>query len=118
MLFGKAIEDLAANREVTPTVARFPCLDGVLSVKDEVAAIPVADFRLVGDVLRKVGCNFCNFTHTEQPLILSAWIQQNAVNVPHLEVALRQAGKVQVRKHHSVFSFIFRRYCTASSVKS
>ena len=46
-LFGKAVEDLAANREVTPTVARFPCLNGVLTIKDEVAAIPVADFRLM-----------------------------------------------------------------------
>lgn len=46
MLFRKAVEDLAANREVTPTVARFPCLNGVLTIKDEVAAIPVADLRL------------------------------------------------------------------------
>ena len=57
MLFGKAVENLAANREVTPTVARFPCFDGVLSIKDEVAAIPVADLRFVGDVLRKVRCD-------------------------------------------------------------
>ena len=118
MLFRKAVEYLAANREVTPTVARFPCLNGVLTIKDEVAAIPIADLRLIGDVLRKVCCNFCNLAHAEQPLIFGAGVQQNAVNVPHLEVALRQAGKVQVRKHHSVFSFIFRRYCTASSVKS
>ena len=81
-------------------------------------SIPVADLRLIGDVLRKVCCNFCNLAHAEQPLIFGAGVQQNAVNVAHLEVALRQAGKVQVRKHHSVFSFIFRRYCTASSVKS
>ena len=118
MLFRKAVEDLAANREVTPTVARFPCLNGVLAIKDEVAAIPVADLRLIGDVLRKVCCDSCNLAHAEQPLIFGAGVQQNAVNVAHLEVALRQAGKVQVRKHHSVFSFIFRRYCTASSVKS
>ena len=58
MLFRKAVEDLAANREVTPTVACFPCLNGVLTIKDEVAAIPVADLRLIGDVLRKVCCNF------------------------------------------------------------
>jgi hypothetical protein len=50
MLFGKAVEDLAANREVTPIVARFPCLNGVLTIKDEVAAIPVADLRLIGDI--------------------------------------------------------------------
>ena len=118
MLFRKAVEYLAANREVTPAVARFPCLDGVLSVKDEVAAIPVADLRLIGDVLRKVCCDSCNLAHAEQPLIFGAGIEQNAVNVAHLKAALRQAGKVQVRKHHSVFSFIFRRYCTASSVKS
>ena len=58
MLFGKAIEDLAANREVTPTVARFPCLDGVLPVKDEVAAIAVADFRFIGDDSEKFAAIF------------------------------------------------------------
>lgn len=60
VFFGKAVEDFAANRHILATVTGSTGFHRVLPIKDVEAPIPVADLRLVCNVLRKVFRNMSN----------------------------------------------------------
>ena len=100
------MKDLAENREVTTSVAGNTRFDGILTVKNMIAAITVADLRLVGNVLRKGSRNLRHFSGAQDTLIFSAGGQECAVDVAHLANTFGQLGKVQIRNHHSTLSFI------------
>ena len=106
ILFGKAMKDLAENREVMTSVAGDTRFDGVLAVKDMIATITVADSRFVGNVLRKGSRNLLHFSGAQNTLVFSAGGQECAIDVAHLANTFGQIGKVQIRNHHSTLSFI------------
>ena len=106
ILFGKAVKDFAEDREVMTSVAGDTSFDGVLTIKNMVATITVADSRFVGNVLRKGGRDLLHLSGAQNTLVFSTRSQECAVDVAHLANTFGQLGKVQIRNHHSTLSFI------------
>ena len=82
VFFGKAIEDLAADGQFHTTVAGSTGFHRVLPIKNIEAPIPVADLRLVCNVLRKVFRDLRNLLHPQHTLIFNARDQQCTVYHP------------------------------------
>ena len=109
LFFGKAVEDFAANRHILATVTGSTGFHRVLPIKNIEAPIPVADLRLVRDVLREVFRDLRNLLHPQHTLIFNTRDQQCTVYHPIGKLAFRQSVQVQIGIHHNFSSFmVFR----------
>ena len=97
LLHRQAGIDLAENRQIPAAIAENAPLDGVLTVHHIISAVAEADFRLVGDILVKVGGNQFHLTAMYSPLIdLTRIDQLTTVNHHHLvrRGDIERSGKI------------------------
>ena len=105
---GQAVEHLAADGQVPPTIEQFPGGDGVLAIEHIVAAVPAAHLRLVGDALIELGGDPADPVLVQFTLISSAgYLQLCAVDGKLPAKKVLAVHSVRPPSMSAIYCFIF-----------